>query len=170
MTATPLLGRLTLFRDILVPGKYTAFFVGPRYPVMPTGKKHGRFRKYVTLFNLFYLFFLFHNRLGDWLRNFKCLENLVECSVERVRWVQGKLLLQKANSFTNTLVLRKTIRMISAVTGHAQIRENEVNSLKAVLGIRIRKIRMFLGLPDPHPDLLVTSTDPAPDRSIIKQK
>jgi hypothetical protein len=28
---------------------------------------------------------------------------------------------------------------------------------------------MFLGLPDPHPDRLVTSTDPAPDPSIIKQ-
>jgi hypothetical protein len=29
---------------------------------------------------------------------------------------------------------------------------------------------MFLGLPDPHPDPLVTSTDPAFDPSIIKQK
>jgi hypothetical protein len=29
---------------------------------------------------------------------------------------------------------------------------------------------MFLGLPDPHPDPLVTSTDPAPNPSIIKQK
>ena len=38
----------------------------------------------------------------------------------------------------------------------------------AVLGIRIRRFRMFLGLPDPHPDLLVTSKDPDP--SIIKQK
>jgi hypothetical protein len=28
---------------------------------------------------------------------------------------------------------------------------------------------MFLGLPDPHPDPIVTSTDPAPDPSIIKQ-
>jgi hypothetical protein len=30
------------------------------------------------------------------------------------------------------------------------------------------RIRMFLGLPDPHPDLLVTSTDldPAPDPSL----
>jgi hypothetical protein len=35
------------------------------------------------------------------------------------------------------------------------------------LGIRIR---MFFVLPDPHPDPLVTSTDPAPDPSIIKQK
>jgi hypothetical protein len=39
---------------------------------------------------------------------------------------------------------------------------------KSVLGIT--RIRMFLGLPDPHPDQLVTSTDPAPDPSIIKQK
>jgi hypothetical protein len=46
------------------------------------------------------------------------------------------------------------------------------NGLEAVLGIRIRtrRIRMFLGLLDPHPDLLVTSTDPAPDTSIIKQR
>ncbi len=29
---------------------------------------------------------------------------------------------------------------------------------------------MFLGLPDPRPDPLVTSMDPAPDPSIIKQK
>ncbi len=33
---------------------------------------------------------------------------------------------------------------------------------------------MFLGIPDPHPDSLVTSMDPvldaAPDPSIIKQK
>jgi hypothetical protein len=31
---------------------------------------------------------------------------------------------------------------------------------------------MFLGLPDPHPDPLVTSTDhdPAPDPSIMEQK
>jgi hypothetical protein len=47
---------------------------------------------------------------------------------------------------------------------------------KAELGIwirirnRFRRIRMFLGLPDLLPDLLVTSTDPAPDTSIIKQK
>jgi hypothetical protein len=39
----------------------------------------------------------------------------------------------------------------------------------AVLWIRIRRIRMFLVLLDPHPDPLVTSTDPAPDPSIIKQ-
>ncbi len=29
---------------------------------------------------------------------------------------------------------------------------------------------MFLGLPDPHPDPLVTGPDPAPDPSVIKQK
>ncbi len=28
--------------------------------------------------------------------------------------------------------------------------------------IRIRRIRMFLGLPDPHPNPLVTGTDPDP--------
>jgi hypothetical protein len=36
-----------------------------------------------------------------------------------------------------------------------------------LLGIRIR-IHMFLGLSDPHPDLLDTNTDPDP--SNIKQK
>jgi hypothetical protein len=42
---------------------------------------------------------------------------------------------------------------------------------KAVLWIRIR-IRMILGLPDPHPVPFVTSADPTPepDHSIIKQK
>jgi hypothetical protein len=35
--------------------------------------------------------------------------------------------------------------------------------------IRFRMIRRFLGLPDQHPDPLVTSTDPAPDPSIIKK-
>jgi hypothetical protein len=29
---------------------------------------------------------------------------------------------------------------------------------------------LFLCRPDPHPDLIVTKTDPAPDPSIIKQK
>jgi hypothetical protein len=37
----------------------------------------------------------------------------------------------------------------------------------AVLRIRIRRIRMFLGLPDPCPDLLEKGTDPDP--SIIKK-
>jgi hypothetical protein len=42
----------------------------------------------------------------------------------------------------------------------------------AVLGIRIRirRMRMLLGLPDPNSDPLVTSTFPDPDPSIIKQK
>ncbi len=34
--------------------------------------------------------------------------------------------------------------------------------------IRIRRIHMLLGLPDPHPDQLVKDMDPDP--SIIKQK
>jgi hypothetical protein len=42
--------------------------------------------------------------------------------------------------------------------------------IKVVLGIQIRRIHMFLGLPDPHPDPLVTSTDPDTDPSFIKQK
>jgi hypothetical protein len=32
------------------------------------------------------------------------------------------------------------------------------------------RIRMYSGHPDPHPDPLITRTDPAPDPSIIKQK
>ncbi len=44
----------------------------------------------------------------------------------------------------------------------------------SVLWTRIRSIRMFFGLPDPHLDRLVTSLDPAPhpasDPSIIKKK
>jgi hypothetical protein len=35
--------------------------------------------------------------------------------------------------------------------------------------IRFRRLRKFLGLPNRHPDPLVTSTDPAPDPSIIKK-
>jgi hypothetical protein len=41
---------------------------------------------------------------------------------------------------------------------------------KAVLGIRIRRLTMFLRLPDAHPDPLVASMDPAPNPSIFKQK
>jgi hypothetical protein len=45
-----------------------------------------------------------------------------------------------------------------------------IGSFIPELGIRIRRTRMFLGLPDLNPAPLVTSTDPAPDPSIIKQK
>ncbi len=37
---------------------------------------------------------------------------------------------------------------------------------ETVLRIQIRRIRMFLGLPDPHPDPLLTNTDPNPDPSL----
>jgi hypothetical protein len=40
----------------------------------------------------------------------------------------------------------------------------------AVLGIRINRIHMFLGLPDPDPDPLVRGMDSYPDPSIIMQK
>jgi hypothetical protein len=40
----------------------------------------------------------------------------------------------------------------------------------AVLGIRIRKIPMFLGLPDPDPLIRGMDPDPALDPSIIKQR
>jgi hypothetical protein len=44
--------------------------------------------------------------------------------------------------------------------------------LKPVLRILIRRIHMFLGLQDPHPDPLVRDMDPDPDQdpSIIKKK
>ncbi len=38
-----------------------------------------------------------------------------------------------------------------------------------ILRIRIRRIRMFLGLLDPHPDQLVGGTVPAQDPTIVKQ-
>jgi hypothetical protein len=44
--------------------------------------------------------------------------------------------------------------------------ETRQSTFKAVFRIRIRRIHMFLGLPDPNP--LVRDTDPDP--SIIKQK
>jgi hypothetical protein len=39
-----------------------------------------------------------------------------------------------------------------------------------VFFIRIRRILMFLDLPDPHPDPLVTSTAPAPHQAKIVRK
>jgi hypothetical protein len=36
-----------------------------------------------------------------------------------------------------------------------------------VLGIRIRRIRMFFGLQDPYPDPLVRGKDPDPDPSLF---
>jgi hypothetical protein len=39
-----------------------------------------------------------------------------------------------------------------------------------LLGIRIRKIPMFLGLPDQDPLIRGTGPDPAPDPPIIKKK
>jgi hypothetical protein len=42
--------------------------------------------------------------------------------------------------------------------------------LQSVLRIRIRRIRMVLGLLDPDSHPLVRGTDPAPDPSSIKQK
>ncbi len=44
---------------------------------------------------------------------------------------------------------------------HAQFSQVNISSV-----MRIR-IRMFLGLPDPHPDRLVTSTDSAPDPACL---
>jgi hypothetical protein len=41
--------------------------------------------------------------------------------------------------------------------------------LPAVLRIRIRRIRMFLGLLDPDPLVRGTDPDPAPDPSIISK-
>jgi hypothetical protein len=38
---------------------------------------------------------------------------------------------------------------------------------QAVLGIRIRRIRMFFGLPDPEPDPLVRCKDADPDPTLL---
>jgi hypothetical protein len=46
---------------------------------------------------------------------------------------------------------------------HQAIRDSGQSSLRSfgpVLGIRIRRIRMFLGLQDPDPEPLVRGTDP----------
>jgi hypothetical protein len=43
--------------------------------------------------------------------------------------------------------------------------EGRDKNSKAVLGIRMRRIRMFLGLLDPDP--LVRGTDPDPDPSLF---
>jgi hypothetical protein len=61
----------------------------------------------------------------------------------------------------------------STLSASARNRINKkafIQAKEAVL--RIRTIRMFLGLLDPDPDPLVRDTDPdpAPDPSIIKQK
>ncbi len=47
-------------------------------------------------------------------------------------------------------------------------RSYDMHGFKAVLRIRIHRIHMFLGLPDPNP--LFRGKDPDPDPSIIMQK
>jgi hypothetical protein len=42
--------------------------------------------------------------------------------------------------------------------------------IEPVLGIRIRRIRVFLGLLDPGPDPIVRDTDPDAEPSVRKQK
>jgi hypothetical protein len=76
---------------------------------------------------------------------------------------------------TNLLICIGLLKGPTFCLQHADAVPNHGNHTP-VLRIRIRRIRMFLGLPDPHP--LVTSMDtapdpvpvPAPDPSIIKQK
>jgi hypothetical protein len=46
-----------------------------------------------------------------------------------------------------------------------QLERGTLVKKRTVLGIRIRRIRMFLGLPDPDP--LVRGTDPDPDPSLF---
>jgi hypothetical protein len=61
--------------------------------------------------------------------------------------------------------------MPPALQGEHPKSKHETSSLfyfTALLRIRIRRIRMFLGLLDPDPNPLVRGTDP--DLSIIKQK
>jgi hypothetical protein len=56
--------------------------------------------------------------------------------------------------------------------GHAQESAGRLQQVEycAVLRIRIRRIRMFLGLLDPDPDPVVRGMNPDPDPSIIYQK
>jgi hypothetical protein len=64
-----------------------------------------------------------------------------------------------------TCTLLTTARYI--YTLHSILLYKNINGTAAllipVLGIRIRRIRMFLGLPDPDPDPLVRGANPAPD-------
>jgi hypothetical protein len=68
-----------------------------------------------------------------------------------------------------------TVQKDRRVSGNKKARDSEhvrirVGSFEPVLRIRIHRINMFLGLPDPNPDPQVKSMDPDPDPSIIMQK
>jgi ankyrin repeat protein len=65
---------------------------------------------------------------------------------------------------TPDTLMGATPLMLAAAAGHsACVRSTIFTYFLPVLGIRIRRIRMFFGLPDP--DLLVRGADPAPDPS-----
>ncbi len=70
-----------------------------------------------------------------------------------------------ATGSANLHLIRQCHATYRAITDHFGI---DSQSVRPVLRIRIRRIRMFLGLLDPDPDPLVRCTDPDP--SIIKQK
>jgi hypothetical protein len=54
------------------------------------------------------------------------------------------------------------------IASKLQVQYEECPTVLAVLGIRIqiRRIRVFLGLPDPYPSVRGTDPDPAPDPSL----
>ncbi len=60
--------------------------------------------------------------------------------------------------------------LLSSVLNGGWSQSSHKKDLQPVLRIRIRQIRMFLGLLDPDPDSLVRGMDPDLDPSIIKQK
>jgi hypothetical protein len=61
------------------------------------------------------------------------------------------------------------IQTLFGITGSESVITEKVR-LQSKFRIRIRKIRLFLGLPYSDPDPLVRLTAPGPDPSIIKQK
>jgi hypothetical protein len=118
-----------------------------------------------------------NGHLRDQLRqvrtNIKFLRHLVRG--RRERNAQSKTLLRKLE-VSNSLRQERLPKFVDKVE---KIRQEFLFSLtyhalskylSSVLRIRIRRIHMFLGLPDPNLDPLVRDTNPYPDPSIIKQK
>jgi hypothetical protein len=67
-----------------------------------------------------------------------------------------------------SLVVYLVVAVLSLYSWAAVLAAYRLIAHQAVLRIRIRRIHMFLGLPDPDP--LVRGMDPDPDPSIIMQK
>ncbi len=74
---------------------------------------------------------------------------------KRLVWLHSRLLGIKNQNWLD----RKLAKVTNTVFTVRRVSNN--SGFQAVLGIRIRRIRMFLGLQDP--DLLVRDTDTDPD-------